>query len=774
MDIQELLDNNELLIHMDDEDISKDVTASGEDKCFLLVKKACQLHQASHQEKKEDMQKRMRAIYFHSVCSCILEYVKLCRDSIVIEGKLTYSALEGHQDIGILLHDMIGNTSTRCEILQMDRYPEAATYIFRGKVPTGHEDMRVSILIEEAGEESRKPWNGLVQFGKVFPLEKSLSSSYALLGDWMVRYIRNELVFSHPSREDIMRQEEQFLRELHALGNSGADTAIRHRCAYHMVKPFLSQEIWLLSDRINKADDNGEALFQFLKSRDVAEKVVFVLRKDSSDYPRVSSYGKTVDYLSEEHLLCHLFADKIVSAHITGYVRNPFFHNIKYYRDILFGKQQIFLQHGIIKDDLSDSINRYQNYNLSMFVTSAVPEYESIVHGDYGYDDNVVKMTGLPRHDYLEDTGGKKILIMPTWRDDLCTWSEYNRTGEKGIASQFKESSFYRFYNSLLNDETLLECAKENGYTIFFMPHPNMMPHINLFEKNEKVVFCDFSTRYREMLSDGALLLTDYSSVAFDFAYLRKPVIYCHFESDGEFFSHHTYVKGYFSYEQDGFGEVEYSLQGTVRRLVEYMEMGCALKDKYRERIDKFFPYHDRENCARVYRAIKSLEHGTSSELLSHASLSDSIEWMNMYMSVTQSDGGRDRDECREGNISTQYMFPCHLVQSDDRVVLYGIGSVGQAFYWQNKRYHFCRVISCVDQNASNMKDGQIPVQSLQALKEMDYDYVIIAILKEGDAKAVREFLVRSGVPEEKIRWDGTRYKWKDFYKSLFGDMWDR
>ena len=68
------------------------------------------------------------------------------------------------------------------------------------------------------------------------------------------------------------------------------------------------------------------------------------------------------------------------------------------------------------------------------------------------------------------------------------------------------------------------------------------------------------------------------------------------------------YTKGYFDYERDGFGEVEYDLESTVDRIIEYMENGCQLKDKYRERIDKFFAFNDQNNCQRVYEKIIEMD----------------------------------------------------------------------------------------------------------------------------------------------------------------------
>ena len=52
---------------------------------------------------------------------------------------------------------------------------------------------------------------------------------------------------------------------------------------------------------------------------------------------------------------------------------------------------------------------------------------------------------------------------------------------------------------------------------------------------------------------------------------------------------------------------MEYDLESTIDRIIEYMETGCQLKDVYRERIDNFFAFNDQDNCKRVYEAVKGL-----------------------------------------------------------------------------------------------------------------------------------------------------------------------
>ena len=104
-------------------------------------------------------------------------------------------------------------------------------------------------------------------------------------------------------------------------------------------------------------------------------------------------------------------------------------------------------------------------------------------------------------------------------------------------------------------------------------------------------------------------MVTDYSSTAFDFAYLRKPIVYCQGDKQ-EFFAHHTYTQGYFDYEHDGFGPVTYDVDDAVEKIVALMEKDCKIDEKYLDRINHFFPFHDKRNSARVYKRIRDMLKG--------------------------------------------------------------------------------------------------------------------------------------------------------------------
>jgi len=297
-----------------------------------------------------------------------------------------------------------------------------------------------------------------------------------------------------------------------------------------------------------------------------------------------------------------LLADKIISSQADDWVTNPFGRKQGYYRD-LYNADFIFLQHGIIKDDLSVWLNCYEK-NMKIFVTSADNEYKSVINGDYGFKEDIVKLTGLPRYDNLYDEKQKIITIMPTWRLSLASFTQ--KDGLRPYSFSYKKSEYFKFYNNLINDKQLLEVMEKYGYIGIFVVHPSHVENYIDYENNNYFKIENDYADYQKIFREASLLITDYSSVAFDFAYLRKPVIYTQFDKE-EFFKSHLYTEGYFDYEKDGFGPVVYKYEDTVNEIIKYIENNCELNNKYQKRIDKFYKFNDRNNCKRVYEEIRKI-----------------------------------------------------------------------------------------------------------------------------------------------------------------------
>ena len=370
------------------------------------------------------------------------------------------------------------------------------------------------------------------------------------------------------------------------------------------------KKIWLISDREFVANDNGEHFFRYLngegKKLIPGIRPIFVISENCPDYKRMQQYGEVVSYESEKYRILFLNADKIISSSGNDMVFNAYGKKRRWMAD-LYRFQFVFLQHGIIKDDMSGWLRR-MNKNISMFVTSVKGEYDSIVNGNYGYSEKQVKMVGLARFDNLLKLPYKKekrILILPTWRNSIKE-SFDTVTSESIYFDGFKDTAYFKFYNDLINDPRLLDCMRRHGYTGVFGLHPVHAKQAVDYQGNDVITVHSGYLDYQKEFARNSMMITDYSSTVMDFAYLKKPVVYAQFDKE-EFFASHTYTEGYFDYERDGFGPVCYDLESTVDAMIRMMEKDCKLEPQYEERINSFFAYTDDQNCRRTVEAILNL-----------------------------------------------------------------------------------------------------------------------------------------------------------------------
>lgn len=302
-----------------------------------------------------------------------------------------------------------------------------------------------------------------------------------------------------------------------------------------------------------------------------------------------------------------MLADYIISSQCNGVVENPFWEKSEFFRDLYHKPKLVFLQHGVIKDDMSRTLNRFHT-NFTGFVTSTQAEYRSILDYPYFYSEREVWLTGLPVFDELEDKSKKIILLMPTWRQGLMhqEWNDESHNMQWKPVGNVEDSEYFRRYDSLLHNRTLLEACRKAGYQIAFMPHPLLEPYVSRFADAGEILLWDSTKSYREAFGEGSLLVTDYSSVAFEFVYLNKPVLYYQFDRE-EFFREHTYRKGYFDYERDGLGEVCCTEKELVQQICKYLENHCQLEEKYGKKIADLYPERDGKACERLYTQIKNV-----------------------------------------------------------------------------------------------------------------------------------------------------------------------
>lgn len=368
---------------------------------------------------------------------------------------------------------------------------------------------------------------------------------------------------------------------------------------YVLIKLFIAwlvtgchsrKNVWLISERGCEARDNGFVFFEYLKKNHTHLNVKYVIDPNSKDFYKFNKYPNSYyRFGSFEHCKSLCKSSTLVSTHIMGYT--PFMdffvkldRNFKIFRH----RKQIFLQHGIIKDYLPGLMKGA--INVDLFCCGAKPEYDYIL-ANFGHSKQIVKYTGLCRYDNLNNFKSKRqILVMPTWR-------MYER------GKDFITTKYYHYWSCFLKSDQLYNYLEKFGYELVFYPHYEIQKYITSFlslDLNPCVKIADFNFDVQTLLKESCMLITDYSSVYFDIAYMRKPIIFYQF--DEEEFRRKHYQRGYLREENLGYKCI--TQEKLFEVLYELLENGMTQDYKYIEYADKFFEMRDDKNCQRVYEAI--------------------------------------------------------------------------------------------------------------------------------------------------------------------------
>ena len=350
-------------------------------------------------------------------------------------------------------------------------------------------------------------------------------------------------------------------------------------------------DIWLIAERVVDARDNGYFLYKKIKRDYPNIKVKYVISNDSPDYKKIDE-SDIIIYRSFKHFIYYLTSKILVSTHLQGYSPNSdVFIKLNYKRILPVRGKQVFLQHGITKDRMFYFDYTYNH--LELFISGAIPEYE-FIKKEFGFDDNHLKLTGFARFDNLINKEENMILLMPTWR------FTHNRQSD----NEFLNSEFFERYQNLLLSPRLAKYLEDNNIKLYFYPHHETQKFLHYFKISSSSIILASKYDYdvQDLLKRARVLITDYSSVYFDFGYMKKPIIYYQFDYE-EYRKYRD--EGYFDYKRDGFGPVVSDDDKLIDYLIEYYKEG--LKEEYLTRITKFFKYQDQNNSQRILDEIFKL-----------------------------------------------------------------------------------------------------------------------------------------------------------------------
>lgn len=428
--------------------------------------------------------------------------------------------------------------------------------------------------------------------------------SYWRFNKYMATIVENrDIIIEHASASKTLKRELRYLPRVFMESGRTFITRIQ----YWLTRPFYKHKrIWLMYDKLYKGGDSCEYLYRYCKDKHDGVTRYYIIDKNTSDYKQMKKDGlHPVKTGSLKHKMAFLNADIALITNSQCFPFNGYsLDKSRFIRD-LCNFPTMCLQHGLSVQKCAMAQQRIID-NTRMYFIASKYEEKNLNHHAYAYKDTgILKMTGIGRYDGLINNDQKQILITPTWRMYNAMPVTTSEGEQRSYNPEFKTTVYYRIYNDLINNQKLIETAKRTGYAIKYLLHPILSAQVDDYTPDPyvEVISSVGDMSYEKILTESSLMVTDYSGVQFDFAYMKKPVVYFH---PDELPAH--YDDGGFFYDTMGFGEICTTSDMLVDTLCDYMENGCRMKPEYIARVDDFYHYDDHNACARIYDEIMKFQ----------------------------------------------------------------------------------------------------------------------------------------------------------------------
>lgn len=366
------------------------------------------------------------------------------------------------------------------------------------------------------------------------------------------------------------------------VASAGAD-------GHSMVLAEPNQDVWIIGEQPHRAQDNGLAFYRWVRREHPEIAAFYVIADDSPDLEKLRGDDHVLLHGSREHFALSLRADRFIGSHHPDYLfpaRTPDF--VRELRGT-----RIFLQHGVMGTKWMTPTYGKQasGFNVDRFFVSSALEKRMIVE-DFGYDPDEVVITGLPRFDSLLDgqkpVSPRQVFIMPTWRDWLST------------DDRVADSEYLAAWSELLSSERFRTIAAEHNLSVVLNLHTNMRRFAHLFDDLPVRLIEPGTAEIQQLMKDSAVMITDYSSVGFDFSFQNRPVIYFQFDRDrflGKWGSH-------LDLDEQLPGAVEVCPERVLDALQELAEADFRQPAEFARRASAFHDHGDQRNNDRVFAAI--------------------------------------------------------------------------------------------------------------------------------------------------------------------------
>lgn len=231
------------------------------------------------------------------------------------------------------------------------------------------------------------------------------------------------------------------------------------------------------------------------------------------------------------------------------------------------------------------------------YMISASDYTTPIMRSAFGFTGELLE-TGLPRNDkfyggqaerlYAEvrerlglPADRKLLLYGPTWRDTAF--------GSRG-----------RYALDLRCDLEALDYALGEDWTVLFRKHANVANGLSAEQREFAIDVSDYPD-VQDLLCAADVLVTDYSSLMFDFANTGRPMLFFTYDLE----NYRDQLRGfYFDFEAESPGPLLKNNDDLLKAMFEIDAVKAEYADRYRSFRDKFCTWDDGRAATRVADAV--------------------------------------------------------------------------------------------------------------------------------------------------------------------------
>lgn len=351
----------------------------------------------------------------------------------------------------------------------------------------------------------------------------------------------------------------------------------------------IFSRVWIVGETPYKAQDVGFHFFRWMRRHHPNRPVYYVVDAQTPERRNVEPLGHVLTHRSREHIRACFLARRFATTHSAAFVlatSDP--RAVRWMRG-----NRVFLQHGVLgtKNMTSTYGRRSPAFHTDFVHVSSERERELMIN-DLAYRPRQVRVTGLARFDALLEPPERRpegLLVIPTWRDWLLR------------PAVFAESEFLERWRAFLTSEPLRQ-AIADGLRVTVILHPNMRFFGSALQVDGVTVLGQGDVDVQSLMRDHAAMVTDYSSVGFDFSFLGRPVFYHQFDRSRFLGPRPSHL----DLDVDLPGEVVTDADELARKVVDAWRGGFVQDPEHARRSRRFLDPAEGSYAQQVYESVRT------------------------------------------------------------------------------------------------------------------------------------------------------------------------